>query len=607
MIIRELNMKNFGKFCSKKVTLTSGINVIYGDNEKGKTTIHSFIKGMFFGIDKPRGRSSKDNMYEKYLPWDNVGVYAGSMLIENDDNEYLLQRTFDKDTKSFSCINETLGKQLDIKEVSELPFLTSMTQSRYKNTISNEQLKSRVDKDLAKEVKNYIANLSTSKDKEVDVCNAFNILKDKKKKIDAKQTKTKLDEISNKIKEDDKVEERILELSERITDLKKKEKKGPSKKEEKSISIIKEYVDGYEAIKEKYKSYVEIRDRKKVLIDIDKNLDKNASKKKSTAKNKFPLFVIVCTCIVIALLLHSIGTNSSGLMWSIVAMVIAGYIMYAFGDKATKLLVEKECEQRLAKEKSTRESIEEYNELMRRKQKEILEYAGRVCPLKELNDEEMFRLEKEVVVLKNQLEGFEYKQKKEEQNLTMDMEKLNWELALLENDEPVRISRKQKYNELLSDLKKEEKEIQAIDVTKQVIDDLSKDINSNFGMGLRQIISRYCEIFTNKKYTKVLLDNDFNLKVMDQGRYVDIEKLSVGTIEQIYLAVRFAVTELFEDRDKMPIILDDSFAFYDNKRLIATLRSLSKMTDRQIIIFTCHNREANILKRENMKYNYVEL
>jgi len=189
----------------------------------------------------------------------------------------------------------------------------------------------------------------------------------------------------------------------------------------------------------------------------------------------------------------------------------------------------------------------------------------------------------------------------------MDMEKLNWELALLENDEPVRISRKQKYNELLSDLKKEEKEIQAIDVTKQVIDDLSKDINSNFGMGLRQIISRYCEIFTNKKYTKVLLDNDFNLKVMDQGRYVDIEKLSVGTIEQIYLAVRFAVTELFEDRDKMPIILDDSFAFYDNKRLIATLRSLSKMTDRQIIIFTCHNREANILKRENMKYNYVEL
>jgi len=606
MIIRELNMKNFGKFCNKTIKLKQGINVIYGDNEKGKTTTHSFIKGMFFGIDKPRGRASKDNMYEKYMPWDNMGAYEGSMLIENDCHEYLLQRIFNKDIKSFSCINETLGRQLDIKDITSLPFLKNMTESRYKNTISNEQLKSRVDKDLAKEVKNYIANLSTSKDREVDVCNAFNILKDKKKTIDAKHTQSKLDEITSQMKEDDKVEERVAELSEKIEELKKEEKKAPSKNEEKSISIIKEYVDGYDEIKEKYKKFVEIREKKDVLMDIDEKVDDDDSKK-NIAKNKFPLLVIVCTCIINALILNKFGTNTNGLIWSIVVVIIAAYIIYAYSDRVARLLIEKECKHQMEKKKSSKENLDKYNQMMLDTQNEILEYAGRICPLKELNDEEMFRLEKEVVVLKNQMEGYVYKQKKEEQDLEMKIEKLNWELEMLENDEPVRISRKKKYNELLSDLEKEEKEKKAIEVTKTVIEDLSNDIHSNFGIGLQHIISKYCEIFTGKKYNKVLVDNDFNLKVMDQGRYVDIEKLSIGTIEQIYLAVRFAVTELFEDGTKMPIILDDSFAFYDNKRLIATLRSLSKMTDRQIIIFTCHNREANILKRENMKYNYVEL
>jgi len=60
---------------------------------------------------------------------------------------------------------------------------------------------------------------------------------------------------------------------------------------------------------------------------------------------------------------------------------------------------------------------------------------------------------------------------------------------------------------------------------------------------------------------------------------------------------------------KGPISLTASMLelFYDNKRLIYTLRALANMIDRQIIIFTCHNREANILKREKMEYNYVEL
>ena len=57
MKIRELYLKNFGKFTGKKIVLKDGINLFYGENESGKTTIHTFIKGMLFGLQRGGGRA----------------------------------------------------------------------------------------------------------------------------------------------------------------------------------------------------------------------------------------------------------------------------------------------------------------------------------------------------------------------------------------------------------------------------------------------------------------------------------------------------------------------------------------------------------------------
>lgn len=51
MQINELLLKNFGKFHDRQINLEEGINLIHGENESGKSTIHTFIKGMLFGID----------------------------------------------------------------------------------------------------------------------------------------------------------------------------------------------------------------------------------------------------------------------------------------------------------------------------------------------------------------------------------------------------------------------------------------------------------------------------------------------------------------------------------------------------------------------------
>ena len=63
MKITELILKNFGKFTNKQILLTDGINIIYGENESGKTTLHTFLKGMLFGMERKRGRAAATDTF----------------------------------------------------------------------------------------------------------------------------------------------------------------------------------------------------------------------------------------------------------------------------------------------------------------------------------------------------------------------------------------------------------------------------------------------------------------------------------------------------------------------------------------------------------------
>lgn len=70
----------------------------------------------------------------------------------------------------------------------------------------------------------------------------------------------------------------------------------------------------------------------------------------------------------------------------------------------------------------------------------------------------------------------------------------------------------------------------------------------------------------------------------------------------MYIALRFgAIKEL--SNENMPIILDEAFAYYDEERLNNILKYLNEeFKDNQIIIFTCTDREKEILENENIPY-----
>ena len=71
MEIRELELNNFGRFTEKRVNLQGGIQLLYGENEAGKSTVHTFIRGMLFGMERGRGRASVNDTFSRYEPWEN--------------------------------------------------------------------------------------------------------------------------------------------------------------------------------------------------------------------------------------------------------------------------------------------------------------------------------------------------------------------------------------------------------------------------------------------------------------------------------------------------------------------------------------------------------
>ena len=61
MNIKEIKINNYGNLENKEINLENGINIVYGKNESGKSTLLNYIKNIFYGISKNKnGRDISD-------------------------------------------------------------------------------------------------------------------------------------------------------------------------------------------------------------------------------------------------------------------------------------------------------------------------------------------------------------------------------------------------------------------------------------------------------------------------------------------------------------------------------------------------------------------
>ncbi len=197
MILKELNLISFGKFENKIFNLEEGLNIFYGENESGKTTIHNFIYGMFYGFLRPYvTRRYYTKEHEKYRPWNGNG-YVGILKLIKDGKEYRIERDFDKG--EVKIYDELTGKDITAlidrgeKIKVHLPglYFFDFNSIVYKNTISIKQLGNRIESNLSKEVKDRLLNISTSLDDEISVKEAISYLDKELNSIGTEKAYTK--------------------------------------------------------------------------------------------------------------------------------------------------------------------------------------------------------------------------------------------------------------------------------------------------------------------------------------------------------------------------------------------------------------------------------
>ncbi|MCD8337082.1 MAG: AAA family ATPase, partial [Lachnospiraceae bacterium] len=189
MEIQELDIKSYGKFSNNQMTFRPGINIIYGGNETGKTTIHSFIRAMLFGMNRARGRASKTDEYQLRQPWDAPGAFLGSMRITENGEVYRIDRCFDRSAKPLSLVCETRTEESEHPQEDLEALLGGVSETAFVNSVFIRQAQCETDEDLAQELRRYMINTDNSGSSEIDVSQTLQSLRKKKKQLEQQKKK----------------------------------------------------------------------------------------------------------------------------------------------------------------------------------------------------------------------------------------------------------------------------------------------------------------------------------------------------------------------------------------------------------------------------------
>ena len=148
----------------------------------------------------------------------------------------------------------------------------------------------------------------------------------------------------------------------------------------------------------------------------------------------------------------------------------------------------------------------------------------------------------------------------------------------------------------------------SFNLAKEILEAAYEKMRSTVTPKFTSELSNTISEITDGKYSNIMFNDEEGLIVeLENGNYVPASKLSIGTIDQLYLSLRFSMAEELSE-ENLPIILDEVFAYYDGDRLKNILKYINdKFKNHQIIVFTCTNREKEILDALNIDYNFIEL
>lgn len=647
MKIEKVQINAFGNLENKQIELGENINIIKGKNESGKSTFLKFIVDMFYGISKnKRGKEFSD--YDRYKPWNNE-EFSGKITYKLDNGKkYEVFRDFNKkNPKIYNEEGEDISKEYTIDKVAGSKFFTEQTkieENTFLSTFAACQTEVKLEKQEQNVLVQKLANLAGTGEDNVSYKKALEKLN--KKQVEEIGTLRTTGRPMNLVKEEQfKLQDEIGELEtykeERyIIDENKNTLESKVQENEQELEILKQIKRLYENRKiEEQKLEIQqtlinsdeekiqkLKSEKKEIEleyqEIENNINKKAEnkagkKQKTKIKNIIMLLILI---IGIALGISCMQKIIVAIIAFSIAVVMAGLLIMAVikSKKENKKIQEINEQKKLAEKQLelSKNEIEKLNAqiemLNKTKEEKIVEIQNQKQKINVNLQEKLQEIENEYKISNIQVDSnISYKIENLQEELNKNKLALH-KLELDKNSIMPKLEKLASMEEQLQELNEKEimlkNENEAIELAKEVLETAYIKMKENVTPKFTENLSKNIEKISNGKYQKVKINDEEGIIVEKQnGEYVSAEKLSVGTIEQLYLSLRFgAISELSEE--SMPIILDEAFAYYDEERLKNILTYINKeYKNNQIIIFTCTNREIEILNKEEMKYNLVEM
>lgn len=643
MKIENIKINQYGKLENKDIDLKK-LNIIFGKNEAGKSTLLNFIESMFYGINKNKnGKKYSDS--EQYLPW-NKNDFSGSIKYSLDnEKEFYVFRDFNKKNPKILDENENdISGEFTIDKKNGNQFFcdqTKIDRELLKSTLVTEQNSVELNKNTQELLLQKIANLAETGNEE-------NSYKSAIAKLDRNMlTEVGTDKSSSR--PINKSEEKIKNLTAEITETKsyEDEKFEIENKKNKLLSELKEekenkaiYTQVKEVVDNDKKENIIIEEKDKTIVQNNKKIEELKGEKE-TIKNEFKEQTELKnseakkraekrTKITTAIALIIFGTadivgfflNKNILAIRIILICLIPLFLIYLALSQYK----KDQKEKIYKDIASKsyvynpETGTHVNELTEVEQKiKILteENQKLVDQVKQLKDEliEKDRAIKEKLMSEYGNNVAELFTSEIDEIIKQNAERINeidLEIHKLDIDKRAITPKLEKLADAEEELAIEERHYKELDdkrkiytLTKEILEDSYEEMKQRITPKFAKSLSENIQKFSNNNYVGIIINHDGLKAKLPNGNLIEVDKLSLGTIEQIYLALRLSVMNELSS-ENMPIILDEAFAYFDDDRLKETLEYLQKI-DNQVIILTCTNREKKIADSLDADYNYIEL
>lgn len=555
MKIIELYLKNFGKFHEKHIYIRDGVQVIYGENEFGKSTIHAFIRAMLFGLERGRGRAAGKDAFSRYEPWENPGYYAGVLRFVCGGRTFRLERRFGRTERSTSLICEDDGEELSVEHGDLDMLLGGITPSLFDSTVSIGQLMSPPGRELADALKNYAANYYETGGGEVDLNGALQTLRERRKDTERSLREAEAlreEKRQGLIRECTYLESDMAALRQEYEE-KRAQMEAAEKSAEQAGTVTGERGGGEQ------QDYAgeSVEDTEEEDREEQAELSAGGLLKGGAAGMLVGVIGLFWAGFVNG---RSSFTDITPITFFAALILAVGIVLTAAGVRALLRERKEEKEYRREGEQST---------------------GGKA----DARPEQTGTAEAPAAV---------------QQDADAEIRRLRWEMDRIRSEWKEKQVRRDNLKEQADEIGPgdAERSLEARQKALILAEEKMKEAAASLGRQTSgRLNARTSEIFselTEGRYRGITAGDNLEITVWDGERRIRAEQLSRGTLEQIYFSIRMAAAEVLLE-ESVPVLLDDTFAFYDEKRLESVLKWLSRQK-RQVIIFTCHRREEEILE-----------